>query len=66
MVVSQFGDHTATAQKPVMVGCRREREHVPIQRLLMVDRTAVDWDPTALPENATVSRVQVKWTNSKR
>ena len=66
MVVTQLGDHTATAQKLVVVGCKREREHVPIQRLLMVDRTAVGWDATALPGNATISRVQVKWTNSKR
>ena len=66
MVVTQFGAHTATAQKLVVVGCRPERESVPIHRLLMADRTAVDWDPTPLPENATVSRVQVKWTNSKR
>ena len=65
MVVTQFGDLTATAQKFVVVGCRREGEHVPIHRLLMVDRTAVGWDATALPGNATISRVQVKWTNTK-
>ena len=66
MVVTQFGDHTATAQKLVVVGCRREIEHVPIHHLPMAGRIAVDWDQTTLPGNATISRVQVKWTNSDR
>lgn len=66
MVVTQIGDYMASAQKLVVVGCRHEIEHAPIHRLLMADRTAVDWDVTALPGNATISRVQVKWTNSKR
>ena len=66
MVITQFGDHTETAQKLVVVGCRRDGEHVPIHHLPMVDRTAVYWDATARPGNATISRVQVKWTNSKR
>ena len=63
MVVTQIGDYMASAQKLVVVGCRREQEHVPIQRLLLADRTAVDWDPTTPPGNATISNVKVREIN---
>ena len=41
-------------------GCKHEIEHVPIHRHPMVERTAVDWDPTTLPGNATIRDAQVK------
>ena len=59
MVVTQIGNHMASAQKLVVVGCRREQEHVPIHRLQMAEKTAVDWDPTVLPENATINNAKV-------
>ena len=60
MVVTQIGDHTTSAQNLVVVGYKREYEHVPIHRLLMLDRTAVEWDPTTPPGNATISNAKVR------
>ena len=64
MVVTQIGDHTTRAQKLVVVGCRREIEHVPIHRPPMAKRTSLAWDPTTLPGNATIRLVQIKWAKS--
>ena len=42
MVVTRIGDHTASAQKLVGVGCKDEQEHVPIHHLQMAEKAAVD------------------------
>jgi len=42
----------------VVVENRRVKESVPIHRLPMAGRTAVDWDPKAQPGNATIRRVK--------
>ena len=65
-MVTQIGDRTEIAQRLVGVGIRRVKEIVPIHHHHMVEKTAVDWDPTALPGNVTIRSVQVKWTNSDR
>ena len=49
-------------QRLVEVGFRLEKERVPIHLLLMVERTAVDWDPRAPPGNATIRNAKVKQT----
>jgi len=59
-VVIQTGSRTVCVRRLVEVGCKHEREHVPIHRLLMAARTAVDWDPKAQPGNATIRRVKVR------
>ena len=64
-MVTQIGHPTASAQKHVVVECRREIEHVPIHRPPMAERTAVDWDPTTLPGNAAIRRVQVQIVPTK-
>ena len=63
MVVTQVGDRTASVQRLVGVENRRERERVLIHHHHMMEKTAVDWDPTVLLGNATIRNVQVKWTN---
>ena len=65
-MVIQIGDLTINAQRLVGVENRRVKERVPIHHHHMMEKTAVDWDPTVLPGNATVRSVQVKWTNSNR
>ena len=65
-MVIQIGDRTVTAQRLVGVENRRVKERVPIHRHHMMERTAVDWDPTVPPGNATIRNVQVKQTNSER
>jgi len=57
-VVIQIGDGTVNAQRAVGVDNRRVKERVPIHHHHMVEKTAVDWDPTVLPGNATVRGVQ--------
>ena len=47
-------------QRLVEVGFRLEKERVPIHLLLMVERTAVDWDPRAPPGNATIRNAKVR------
>ena len=64
MVVTQIGDDMASAQKLVVVGSRREQEHVPIHGLQMAEKTAVHWDPTVLPENATINNAKVSEINA--
>ena len=64
MVVTQIGDHTARVQRLVVLGCRRERGHVPIHHLQMAEKTAVCWDLKLLPENAVLMAVQVSHQNS--
>ena len=66
MVVIQIGDRTVSAQRPVGVGNRRVKERVLIHHHHMMEKTAVDLDPTVLAGNATIKSVQVKWTNSDR
>jgi len=63
-VVIQIGDRTVGAQKLVGVENRRVKERAPIHHHHMVEKTAVDWDPTVLPGNATIRSVQVKWIKS--
>ena len=65
-MVIQIGDRTVSAQRLVGVENRRVKECVPIHHHHMVEKTAVDLDPTVLPGNATIRNVQVKWTNSER
>jgi len=65
-VVIQLGDSMVGAQRLVGVENRHVKELVPIHHHHMVERTAVDWDETVLPGNATIRNVQVKWTNSER
>ena len=65
-MVIQIGDGTVNAQRAVGVDNRRVKERVPIHHHHMVEKTAVHWDPTVLPGNATVRGVQVKWANSNR
>ena len=65
-MVTQIGDRTEIAQRLVGVGKRLVKERVPIRHHHMVEKTAEDWDPIALPGNATIRSVQVKWTNSDR
>ena len=49
--------------KLVEEGCKHEKERVLIHRLPMAERTAVGWDLTTLPGNATIRSVQVTWIN---
>jgi len=65
MVVTQIGDRTVNAQRLVGVENRRVKERVPIHHHHMMEKTAVHLGPTALPGNATIRSVQVKWTNRK-
>jgi len=65
-VVIQIGDGTVNAQRLVGAENRRVKERVPIHHHHMVEKTAVHWGGTALPENATIRGVQVKWANSNR
>ena len=60
MVVIPTGSRTMCVQRLVEEGCKRGKERVPIHRLPMADRTAVDWDPTTLQGNATARGVPVK------
>lgn len=60
MVVTRFGDRTASVQSLVGVGGRPEREHVPVHHRQMAEKTAADWDPILLAENATIRSVQVR------
>ena len=60
MVVTQIGDRTVSVQRLVGVENRRVKERVPIHHHHMMERTAVDWDPTLLPGNAIIRSVQVK------
>ena len=53
-------------QRLVEEGWKHEKERVPIHRLPMADRTAVDWDPTTVPGNVTIKNAQVKETNNDR
>jgi len=62
-VVIQPGSPTVCVQRLVEVGCKHDRERVLIHRLQMAERTAADWDLTALPGNATIRSVQVKSTS---
>ena len=66
MVVIQIGDRTVNVPRLVGVENRRVKEHVPIHHHHMMEKTAVDWDPTVLAGNATIRSVQVKWANSVR
>ena len=65
-MVIQIGDHTVNAQRLVGVENRRVKDRVPIHHHHMMEKTAVDWDPTVLAGNATIRGVQVKWRNSDR
>ena len=65
-MVIQIGDRTGSAQNLVGVENKRVKERVPIHHLHMVEKTAVDWDPTVQPGNATIKRVQVNWTSNER
>ena len=62
-MVIPIGDRTVSAQNLVGVDNRRVKERVPIHHHHMMEKTAVDWDPTVPPGNATVKSVQVKWAN---
>ena len=42
------------------VGCKHLRERAPIHRLLMVEKTAVDWDLIAPPGNAIIRNAKVR------
>ena len=64
MEVIPIGDHTASAQDHVGVEYRRVKERVPIHHHHLMEKTAVDWDPTVLPGNATIRGVLVKWATS--
>ena len=64
-MVIQIGGRTMSAQRLVGVENKRAKELVLIHHHHMMERTAVDWDPTALPGNATIGSVQVKWTKSE-
>jgi len=64
-VVIQIGDRTVNAQRLVGVESRHVKERAPIHHRHMVDKTAVDWDPTVIPGNAEIRSVQVKWTNDE-
>jgi len=66
MVVIQIGDRTVNVPRLVGVENRRVKERVPIHHHHMMEKTAVDWDPTVLAGNATIRSVQVKWANSVR
>ena len=66
MVVIPTGSRTMCVQRLVEEGCKRGKERVPIHRLPMADRTAVDWDPTTVPGNVTIKNAQVKETNNDR
>ena len=61
-MVIQTGNHTVRVQRLVEVESKHESEPVPIPRLLTVERTAVDWDPTALPGNAIIKNAKVRCT----
>ena len=63
-MATQIGDPSDRAQRLVGVGKRRVKERVPIHHHHMVEKTAVNWDATEIPGNATNRSVQVKWTNS--
>ena len=58
-MITQLGDLTASVQRLVVVGCRRENERVPIHHRQTEGTTAMDWDPTFLAGNATIRSVQV-------
>ena len=65
-MVIQIGDRTVNVQRLVGVENRRVKERVPIHHHHMMEKTAVAWDPTVIPENVAKTSVQVTWTNSDR
>ena len=65
-MVIQIGDHTVSARNLVGVENRLVKERVPIHHHHMMEKTAVDWDPTVQPGNATIRSAQVDLTNSDR
>ena len=60
MMFTQIGDHTLRAQKFLLVGCRRKKEHAPIHHLQIAEKTTVNLDQTSLLGNATISNGKVK------
>ena len=58
MEVIPIGDRTASAQNLVGVEYRRVKERVPIHHHHLMEKTAVDWDPTVLLENATINNAK--------
>ena len=60
-MVTRTGGRTASVQRLVGVGCKRERGHVPIHHQQMEEKAAVDWDPKLPAENAAITSVKVRY-----